>query len=145
MKWRYRDVLERAALPVNETKDGFTSRPMPAGQVNFNKEKFFKLGKFLSRYLIAFPMEYKGNHFFLIRNVKGIWFQNPDMSRDSYISFDDEGNVSVNISKSDYQKYKEELTFDQLCTSLAGMFIEFWELFENGKEEEIIKLLDSKR
>jgi hypothetical protein len=97
LKWRYRDVLEKAAQPVIDTADGFTPRPMPAGKVNFTVDKFFKLGNYLSRNLIAFPMENKGSYFYLIRNVRGMWFQNPDMHRDSYIHFDNDGNVSVNI------------------------------------------------
>jgi hypothetical protein len=144
LKWRYREVLEKAALPVNEAEDGFTTRPLPAGKVSFTKEKFFKLGDFLSRNLIAYPIEYEGNYFLLIKNAAGIWFQNPDTARDTYIRFDEEGNVSVNISGIDYKKFREELTFDQLNISLAGMFIEFWDLFDRGKEKEIIKFLDSK-
>ena len=144
MKWRFRDVLEKAAQPVNETKDGFTSRPMPAGKVNFTREKFSDFGKFLAKNLIAFPIEFKDNYFLLIKNANGLWFQNPNSERDSYISFDEDGNVSVNISIRDYLKFKEELTFDQLNVSLARMFIEFWELYENGDEKKILDHLDSK-
>ena len=143
LKWRYRDVLEKAAIPVNEAEDGFTSRPMPAGKVNFTKDKFFKLGSYLSKNLIAFPIEYRGHFFYLVKNPAGIWFQNPDTKRDSYISFDLQGNISVNIAKQDYQKFKQELTFDKLNISLAAMFSEFWELFEEGKEKEIVKVLDA--
>jgi len=63
--------------------------------------------------------------------------------KDTYVTFDFNGNVSVNIAKKDYQKYKEEFTFDQLCSSLGNLFIEFLELYLKGKSREIIDKLNA--
>ena len=42
----------------------------------------------------------------------------PDYKNGTWVAFDHDGNVSVNISHQDYLNYKENLSFDQLCSSL---------------------------
>ena len=39
MKWRSREMLELAALPVKETSNGFTNRPLPLGKADFTKDE----------------------------------------------------------------------------------------------------------
>ncbi len=61
----------------------------------------------------------------------------------TWIAFDFDGNVTVNISQSDYLLYQEDLSFDQLCTSMGNIFIEFLELFSTGKAVRIIDRLNA--
>jgi len=61
---------------------------------------------------------------------------------DTHVTFDFAGHVSVTIAKKDYQKYTEELTFDQLCSSLGSLFIEFLELYQKNQSREIIDRLN---
>ena len=61
----------------------------------------------------------------------------------TYVSFDSDGTVEVNISEKDYRKYKDEYTFDQLCASLGDLFTGFLELFKENKSGEIITRLNS--
>ena len=61
-----------------------------------------------------------------------------DFSKFSYIAFDFNGDIFVNVGKNDYLKYKDQLTFDQLCESLGQLFIEFLELFKKGEGVRII-------
>ena len=61
----------------------------------------------------------------------------------TYIIFDDKGNVSVHIAKQDYLKYHHQLSFDQLCDSLADRFIEFLELYKTGEGSRILDRLNS--
>ena len=61
----------------------------------------------------------------------------------TWIAFDYDGNVTVNIAQSDYLNYQEDLSFDQLCTSLGNVFIDFLDLFSNGKGVRIIDQLNA--
>ena len=54
MTWRYRDILQLAAKPINETADGFTPRPFPAGTASFTKEEMIQFGNYLAMYIILF-------------------------------------------------------------------------------------------
>ena len=40
------------------------------------------------------------------------------------------------------EKYKEEFTFDQLCSSLGNLFIEFLDLYKKNQSSEIINRLN---
>ncbi len=60
---------------------------------------------------------------------------------DTRINFAFGGNVSANISEKDYKKYKNELTFDQLCHSMGNLFIEFFDYFKSGESSKIINKL----
>lgn len=142
MKWRFRNLLELAGRPVEETRDGFTARPYPSGKIEFDRNKLLQFGKFLSKNLIAFSIERDGGFYLLIKSSRGFWFKNPTIRNDTFIFFNQNGKVSVNITKADYEKFKEELTFDQLCLSLSNIFTDFWQLFNDGKKEKILERLD---
>jgi len=60
----------------------------------------------------------------------------------SWIAFDFQGYVTVNISRRDYLDYKEELSFDQLCDNLGKLFIKFLEYYRKGEAERIVYKLN---
>ena len=61
---------------------------------------------------------------------------------DVIISVFNTTNTSTRNAKKDYQKYKEEFTFDRLCASLGNVFMEFLELYQKGRGREIIDKLN---
>lgn len=149
IKWRGREVLEMAAAPVEEAGNGYTSRPLPAGKVDFSKEEILEFANFARRNLIAvsyvgkdrviFVPVMMGREFGFIMGLKG------DYTDETWVSFDFDGNVTVNISHRDYLEYKEALSFDQLCTSLGNIFIEFIEIYHRGEGVRIIDRMDAVR
>jgi len=149
LKWRGREILELAAAPVEETGNGFTNRPMPGGKTSFDEQQIIKFAEFASRNLIALPYigENKvvfvpvmmGREFSFILGLK------KDYMDCTWVCFDFDGNVSVNISHRDYMQYQEALSFDQLCASLADLFIDFIETYHRGEGVRIISRMDSAR
>jgi len=63
----------------------------------------------------------------------------------SHVRIGPENNLSVSISSFDYQQYKENLNFDQLCQSMSEVFMRFIEYYKEGKESRIISELKSKK
>jgi hypothetical protein len=147
IKWRYTEILELAAKPVKESNDGFTTRPYPAGEAKYNKEAITGFAKFMIKHVIAFPF-FENNRVVLVvpeNMFRYFLFFRRDYRKDTYLSFDFDGNVSVNIVKRDYQRFKEELTFDQLCDSLGNLFKEFLGLYQKGEKSKIIDRLNALR
>ena len=146
IKWRGREVLEMAAAPVEEAGSGYTSRPLAAGKVEFNKEQVMDFAKFARRHLIAvsyvgkdkvvFVPVMMGREFGFIMGLKN------DYTDETWVSFDFDGNVTVNISHRDYLEYIEDLSFEQLCTSLGSLFVEFIEMHQRGEGVRIIDRMD---
>jgi hypothetical protein len=137
----YRQLLELAAEPIKNTADGFTQRPFPAGKIDLDKEKLFEFAGFLNRNLIAYPyIDHKGISF-AVKDHRRFWFGRPSEKKDTYIYFNLNGNVVVNIARKDYQKYKDEYTFDELCHSLGNLFKQFFEYYRNGKNQQILKMM----
>jgi len=144
IKWRYREVLELAALPIKDTLNGFTGRPRATGKADVTNEELKSFSKFIAKNMIAIPYQKDSTTIFLLamklKHKLGI---PDDYSKYSYVSFDLNGNISVNISKNDYLKYKDQLTFDQLCESLGQLFIEFLELYKKGESVRIIDRMNA--
>ncbi len=146
-KWRGREVLELAAMPVNETTNGFTGRPLSSGKAEYTKGELMEFTEFALRNLIAWPYKETNRIVFVI--VMGgkewglLYGWQHDYSGKTWVAFDFEGNVSVNISKEDYLTYKEDLAFDQLCDSLGRLFIEFLELYKRGEAVRIIDRMNA--
>jgi hypothetical protein len=61
----------------------------------------------------------------------------------SYITLDYQGRITVRISEKDYRDFTERLSFDQLCSSMAEVFIRFIEYHQKGLESRIISELKS--
>jgi len=140
LKWRYREVLELAAKSINESKNGFTSRPYPSGEAKYSKEEIIRFAHFLIKYVIAFPY-FEGNRVVLVipeNMLSHFLYLKQHYLEDTYIALNYDGHVSVKIAKKDYQKYTENLTFNQLCSSFGNLFIEFFKLYQNGEGDKII-------
>lgn len=60
----------------------------------------------------------------------------------SWVNFDVNGDVAVHIAHKDYLDYREPLAFDQLCTSLGQVFIDFFELYNKGEGVCVIDRMD---
>jgi hypothetical protein len=149
IKWRGREVLEMAAAPVEETGNGYTSRPLPAGKVEFSQEQIMEFATFARRHLIAvsyvgkdkiiFVPVMMGREFGFIMGLKN------DYTDETWVSFDFDGNVTVNICHRDYLEYIENLSFEQLCTSLGNLFVEFIDMHLRGEGVRIIDRMDAVR
>ena len=134
----YRKILELTAQPVKNTTDGFTPRPLPVGKTSFSKEEILKFARFLKKHLIAFPYSHQNGILLAIKDHSRFWFGRPNEIKDTYISFHFDGTLAVNIARNDYQKYKEEYTFNELCHSLGALFKRFLDYYQQGKESQIL-------
>jgi hypothetical protein len=146
-KWRGRDILELAAQPVEDVAEGFSGRPRPVGKIEATREEILEFAHFARRKLIAmtyqeadrvvFALVKMGSEFgFLFKPDKG--YEN-----ETWIAFENDGNVTVNISRADYLNYLDDLDFDQLCRSLADVFIDFFQLHGRGHDSRIIDRMDA--
>jgi hypothetical protein len=145
INWRYREILELAARPVEGAADGFAARPFPSGSADYTREDARRLARFLLKYVIAYPV-FEADRVVLII-PRYMWsyllFFKPSYDNETYVAFNDAGEVSVRIAKPDYQAYKEELTFDQLCASLGDLFKQFMGMHRQGEAKAIIERLNS--
>ena len=145
-KWKGREVFELASMTIGPQPDGFTERPHPSGRAEYTRDQLFGFAAFLKKNLIAMPY-FEENRVVIIPVKMDDEFNylfNPVKFRQtrSWIAFDLQGNVTVNISKKDYLKYKEELSFDQLCENLGKLFIEFLSYYCKGEADRIIYQLN---
>jgi hypothetical protein len=138
---RYRRILERAARPVDDAQNGFTRRPYPSGKAVYSKGEIFGFAEFLKSRLIAIPfVESNGITLAFPEDWLGrLYDMHGSYLDDTRVIFQFNGQVSAHITEKDYKKYQEELTFDQLCSSLGNMFIEFMELYKNGEGDLILE------
>jgi hypothetical protein len=143
LKWRSREVLELAARPVSDSADGFTPRPYPAGDASYTERELKTFAKFVLKHGIAFPHNEEDRTLLAVSESMFRHFLfKKDLQTDTYVAFDADGQISVNIAEKDYKKYKDELTFDQLCLSLGNLFKEFLGLHQKGQEKKIIERLN---
>lgn len=138
---RFRRILELAARPVDDAQNGFTQRPYPSGKAVYSKGEIFGFAEFLKNRLIAIPfVESNGITLAFPEDWLGrLYDMHGSYLDDTRVIFQFNGQVSSHITEKDYKKYQEELTFDQLCSSLGNMFIEFMELYKNGEGDLILE------
>lgn len=146
-KWRGRDLLELAAQPIDEISEGYSQRPHPVGRCEFSRQEVLDFARFARRKLIA--MTYVEPERVVFVPVKmgtefGYLFsRNRDYSNDTWVAFASDGQVSVNISQADYFAFRDDFDFDQLCRSLAEIFIDFLRMYRKGQETRIMDRLDA--
>ncbi len=146
-RWRGRDILELAAAPVEDLGDGFTERPYPSGKADYSWDEILVFARFCGKYMISLPY-IESERVCLVpirmgREFGHLWNVSRNISKDTWVCFDSEGNVTVNISKDDYYLYRDDLSFDQLCTSLADLYVEFLDMYRRGETVRIIDRLNA--
>jgi hypothetical protein len=146
VKWKTREILELAAIPVQDTSAGYTQRPLSVGRVTSSYDELLTFSSFLHRNLIAVPYIENGSIVlsFSSKLARQIGLLT-DYLDTTWVRFDQQGNVTVNISRTDYLLYKDELSFDQLCDSLGKLIIEFHDQFLSGEGIRIIDKINSLR
>jgi len=142
LRWRGTEILELAAMNIDDTTNGFTERPRPLGKIDCSKNELAGFTLFIKSKLIAWPI-HETNRMILVPIMTGDEYRLPlgfsnEYSENTWIAIDNEGNVQVQISKKDYLKYKDTLAFDQLVESLGELFIDFFEKYKNGEEVRIM-------
>lgn len=144
LKFRSREIFELAAKHLDEGEDSFSDRPYPVGKSNYSKEDIHAFSSFMKKNLVAIPFYEKDRVVLSLDTSYGrVYGFNKHYSSQTWVSFDYDGNVSVNFAMKDYLGYKEELTHDQLCDSLGKLFIQFLDLYKKGKGVMILDQLNS--
>jgi len=64
--------------------------------------------------------------------------------KETYVSLYYSGDFDVHIAKKDYRKYRDELTFDQLCTSFGFIILTLLSYYKKGECEKIKEILKDK-
>jgi hypothetical protein len=148
-KWRGRDVLELAAQPVDDIVEGYTDRPHPVGKAEFTRREVLDFANFARRKLIAWvyvepyrvvfvPVKMGTEFGYLFSRYR-------NYEAETWIAFGNDGQVNVHISQHDYVRFREDLDFDQLCRSLADVFVDFLEMHRKGQDARIMDRLDAMR
>ncbi len=131
-----------AAEHLDEASNGYTDRPYSASKADYTRDEVLGFARFLGGKNIVKSI-IQENVVILAFSMGISPLKDPDLQQISYVSFDSEGNISVHISEYDYKRFKEELTFDQLCASLGDVFKRFLEYYKEGLEKRIIVELKS--
>jgi hypothetical protein len=149
LKWRIRELLELAAAPIDDTTNGFTPRPRPTGRADYSNDELKKFGAFTLKNHIAIPQYESDRVVFVAADwTQGfLWLYKlrSDYSTATWVAFDYDGNITVNIARRDYLKYKDSLSFDQLCQSLGDQFIGYLGLFRRDEGSQIINKMNAVR
>ena len=147
LKFRGRELLELAALPVRPDPDGFTARPRPAGQGSYTREELLAFAEFLHRTHIAWA--YREGHRVVFVPVRRLGYAYlygwsvPGYEDQTWVAFDFEGNVTAHVSREDYLDYREELSLDQLCESLGAVMLDLFERYKRGEGSGILDRLNA--
>ena len=125
----------------------FTERPRPAGKADYTREELLAFAEFLHRTHIAWA--YREGHRVVLVPVRRLGYSYlygwdvPEYRSQTWVAFDFDGNVTAQISREDYREYREELSLDDLCDSLARVFVEMLEQFKRGEGGQILDRLNS--
>jgi len=137
-----RRLFRLASERIYEVSDGFTERPFVAGQFECSKDELLGFIRFLHGSYVAKP-------FYLESSVTIAFSMNKSLmvitepSEVSNVIFGYDGSIRVVISEKDYKDYKERLSFDQLCSSMADVFARFLDYYKKGLESRILTELKS--
>ena len=139
-----RRLFKLASELITETSNGFTERPYSAGKMNISKKDLEGFARFVNGKFIARSFHNDSIVYLVFSMNRSVLTVN-EPTEVSYISIDQEGNISVRISQQDYHQYKATFNFDQLCETMARVFTRFIEYYKDGNENRIITELKTAR
>lgn len=146
LKWRGAEIFELAAINIDESAESYTARPKPVMKLDYNKTELREFAEFLSSKLICLSFKEDNRYVYMpvktTEEIPLLYKPRIDYEGRTWVAFDYDGNISVNIARRDYLYYKDDLDFDQLCNSMGQLFLDFFELFRKGNEIRIMDRLD---
>jgi hypothetical protein len=147
LKWRYREVLELAARSVDGVSNGFTHRPYPLGKRSYSKRDIYNFSKFLLKHTIAYPYYESQGIVIVVPSKMILHLLNIKKSYgdETFIRFNYDGQITVNIPVRDYQKYTKKLTFNQLCAAFGTLFLDFFNLYSHSESGQILHQMNRLR
>ena len=142
LKWWGREIFELAAQDVEVDPETFTERPKPSGKIVYKREELFGFAQYYERNLLGLCKRENGSMVFIPVKMNN-WanaLYNPafNYKAHTHVTIGFDGSVSTFISKKDYFDYKEDLAFDQLTASFSDLHLDFFELYQGGKEVRIM-------
>ncbi len=137
-----RRLFRLAGERIFQTSDGYTERLYPGGNISYTHDELAGFVRFLHGNYVVRPFYYENCvHLAFSMNKSLMVIHEP--AEVSYITLDYQGRITVRISEKDYRDYTERLSFDQLCSSMAEVFIRFIEYHQKGLETRITSELKS--
>jgi hypothetical protein len=137
-----RRLFRLASERIYETSDGYTERLFAAGKVESTKDELLGFVRFLHGNYIIRPFYFE-NYVAIAFSMNISLLVIKEYSQASYIILDHDGQITVKISEKDYREYRERLSFDQLCSTMANVITRFLNYYRAGLESRIITELKS--
>lgn len=145
--WNGNKILELAAIGVESSDDSYTERPFPVGTFSYGQDEIAALASLLRKNLVGLDYVDGGKIYFVpMNNSEAMQLLiHPDFNviENTWIAFDEDGKVSVHISRKKYLSFRENLEFVHLCNNLGNLFIEFLNDYRKGEEVRILDKLNA--
>ena len=137
-----RRLFRLASERIFQADNGYTERPFSGGKVDCTREELLGFARYLRGKYVAMPFYYDQAvclSFSMNKSLVVI----TEGKEVSHVIIGHDGSLTVKISDKDYRDYREKLSFDKLCSSLADMFSRFLGYYKSGLEQRIISELKS--
>ena len=139
-----RRLFRLSSERIFKTDDGYTGRPYSGGRVECTRDELLGFVRFLHGNYIARPFYYE-SYVCLSFSMNTSLIVINEGKEVSYVIFGFDRSVTVKVSDRDYRDYRERLSFDQLCSSMANVFVRFLDYYQKGLESRIVSELKSAR
>jgi len=135
-------LFKLSARPIMDEGNGFTGRPFNMGKHSLEKNELYGLSAYLESKNICVA-SFPGNGVKFIFSMGISPYLKSRREELSHVFFGSNGDLSVFISKHDYNQYRKQYTFDQLCEMLGKTFIRFGDYHMSNNEKRILLELRS--
>jgi hypothetical protein len=139
-----RRLFRLASERIHKADNGFTARPYSGGRVECTKDELLGFVRFLHGNYIVRPFYYEG-YVCLSFSMNTSLVVISEGKEVSHVIIGHDGSITVKVSDKDYLDYRERLSFDKLCASVADIFTRFLEYYRGGLESRILIELKSVR
>lgn len=139
-----RRLFRLAAERIYQADNGYTERPFSGGKVECTKDQLLGFTRFLQGNYIVRAFYYEAYVCLSFSMNKSLVVINEGREV-SHVMMGYDGGITVKISDKDYMDYRERLSFDKLCASLAAIFSRFLDYYKEGLEQRIVTELKSAR
>ncbi len=139
-----RKLFRLASERINQTDNGYTERPFSGGRVECTKDELLGFTRFLQGNYIVRVFYYETYVCLSFSMNKSLVVINEGREV-SHVIIGYDGSMTVKVADKDYGDYREKLSFDKLCASLADIFSRFLDYYKSGLEQRIVTELKSAR
>ncbi|PLX33187.1 MAG: hypothetical protein C0600_00980 [Ignavibacteria bacterium] len=136
-------IFHRASLRANLGDDGDTGKPCHVRRDSYTSQELQSFAHFAERSRMAVPEWREDTLILYLPGAHTLYRDAPERRHSySYVRFNSSGEIQAHVSKEDFRRRRDALSFQALCCGVGNIIFDFLQQHREGEQDLVLREID---